>query len=285
MWHHAADSFLVLSNFYLLAMPCPTQPSILLTCGMRARCWVLLNLVSTRTPRSFSVNLLSGWILFNLYCYLGMLNPRWSTLHFSLLNSLRFLSAHLSSLSKFWMATRFSGMSATAPSFAYLLRLYSILLSSSLMKLLSSTRLSTVSWPVPLVIGFQRDFLLPSTSPSGSCPSVDFHFTFLSIHPDCTLMPSSWKSFWRQCLKPCLALSSGSLLIFAAVFWEVNCLGHRYSISLNSCMFLCTVALRKIFNTNVLQISLVSLRLVYAESLTVLCYLVISILRKLSYTT
>ena len=60
-------------------------------------CWLLVSLMSTRRPRSFSANLLSSQPVPRLFWHRGLLLPRGRTLHFPLLNFIRFLLAHFSS--------------------------------------------------------------------------------------------------------------------------------------------------------------------------------------------
>ncbi|KAK4810857.1 hypothetical protein QYF61_008829 [Mycteria americana] len=83
----------------------------------------------------------------SLYWNRGLPQPRCRTLHLALLNLMRFTQAHFSSLPRsLWMTSRPSGVS-TAPlslvSSANLLRVHSISLSMSLMKILNSTGPST----------------------------------------------------------------------------------------------------------------------------------------------
>ena len=62
----------------------------------RAHCWLMVNLSSTRTPRSLSAELLSGRSTPSLYWCMGLFLPRCRTLHLPLLNLIRFLSAQMS---------------------------------------------------------------------------------------------------------------------------------------------------------------------------------------------
>lgn len=64
-----------------------------------AHCWLMVKLVSTGTPRSFSASLLSSWVASSKNWNLGLFLLRWRTSHFSLLNSMRFLPDHFSTLS------------------------------------------------------------------------------------------------------------------------------------------------------------------------------------------
>jgi len=104
----------------------------------RAHCWLMVNLSSTRTPRSLSSELLSSRSTPSLYWCIGLFLPRCRTLHLPLLNLIRFLSAQTSSLSRSrCMAAQPSGASTTPPSLeslANLLRVHSNSSSRSLMK-------------------------------------------------------------------------------------------------------------------------------------------------------
>ena len=57
---------------------------------------LILNLLSTDTPKSFSSGLFSSHFLFNLYLCLGSCQSRCRTLHLALLNFMRLAWAHLS---------------------------------------------------------------------------------------------------------------------------------------------------------------------------------------------
>lgn len=82
--------------------------------------------------------LLSSWSVLSMCWCMGLFLLRDRTLHFSFLNFISFLLAHLSSLSRFpGMAPKPSGVSATPPgivSSANLLMVQSTTLSGSLMK-------------------------------------------------------------------------------------------------------------------------------------------------------
>lgn len=80
-----------------------------------AHCWLTVNLVATRTPRSFSVKLLHNHLVPSMYWYMELFLPTCRSLH-SL--CLRLLSAHFSSLLRYlWMVAWPSGVSATPPIF------------------------------------------------------------------------------------------------------------------------------------------------------------------------
>ena len=87
-------------TFLCLLATLLTQPMMLLAFRARARCWLMFNLVSTRTPRSYSAKLLSSWMAHSTYCCVGLSLPRCRTWHFCLLHFLRLLSAQFSSLSR-----------------------------------------------------------------------------------------------------------------------------------------------------------------------------------------
>lgn len=88
------------------------QDTINLLCA-RAPFWLLFNLVSTRM--SFSVNLLSSWAAPSMSWCLGLFLPRCRIL--PLLNSVRFLSPHFSSLQgpSGWQHIHSSGIAASPP--------------------------------------------------------------------------------------------------------------------------------------------------------------------------
>ena len=127
----------------------------------RAHCWLMVNLLSTRTPRSLSTELLSSRSTPSLYWCMGLFLPRCRTLNFPLLNLIRFLSAQLSSLSRSRSkAAQPSGVSTTPLSLvssANLLRVHSNASSRSLMKKLNKTGPSTDPWGTSLVTSLQLD--------------------------------------------------------------------------------------------------------------------------------
>ena len=55
--------------------------------AVRAHCWLMVNLSSTRTPRSLSSELLSSRSALTLYWCMGLFLPRCRTLHLPLLNT------------------------------------------------------------------------------------------------------------------------------------------------------------------------------------------------------
>lgn len=83
----------------------------------RAHCFLVLNMVPTRTHRSFSRKLLSGWLAPIMHWFLGLFLPRCRTLHF-LFNFMTFLLAHFFNLSKsLWRGAWPLGISVIPPSF------------------------------------------------------------------------------------------------------------------------------------------------------------------------
>lgn len=61
--------------------------------AVSAHCWLTFNFLSTRTPWSFSAQLLSSWVAPSMSWYLELFLPMCKSLHFSLLNFMKFLSA------------------------------------------------------------------------------------------------------------------------------------------------------------------------------------------------
>jgi len=120
VWHNQCcvegrriTSLSLLTIIYLM------QPRILLASfATRAHCWIMVKLVSIRTPRSFSAKLFSSWVAPSVYCCMGLFLPRCRTLHFPWLSLRRFPSAHFSSLlTSLWVAAQHSGISEASPSF------------------------------------------------------------------------------------------------------------------------------------------------------------------------
>ena len=145
----------------LLATPLLILPRILLSFwDARAHCWLMLSFSSTRTPKSFSAGLLLRSFP-SLYSYLGLPWSKCKTLHFALLNLIRFRWANFLNLSRFlWMASLPSAVS-TAPlslvSSANLLRVHSIPSPMPLIKMLKSIRPKTDSWGTPLISNLYLD--------------------------------------------------------------------------------------------------------------------------------
>lgn len=85
--------------------------------AVRARCWLTVNFGSTRNLRAFSAELLSSQLASSLSCP-GLFLPRGRSLHFPLLDILRFLLAHCSSPPRsLWKAAQLSGV--TNPTSAF----------------------------------------------------------------------------------------------------------------------------------------------------------------------
>ncbi|XP_068788224.1 uncharacterized protein [Struthio camelus] len=137
----------------------PRRPLAFL--ATRAHCCLMLHLLSTGTPRSFFMELLSSRSTPSLYWCMGLFLPRCRTLHLPLLNFRRVLSAQLSSLSRsLGMAAQSSGVSAPPPSSvsaANLLRVHSVPSSRSLMNTLNKSGPRTDPWGTPLATGLQLD--------------------------------------------------------------------------------------------------------------------------------
>ena len=84
-----------------------TQPRIWLPFwAASTHCQVMLNLLSTSTPKPLSSEVLSIPSSRSLYCYRGLPQPRCRTLHVALLSLMRLTQAHSSSLSRsLWIAS------------------------------------------------------------------------------------------------------------------------------------------------------------------------------------
>lgn len=116
----------------------------------------------------------SAAFLGNLFLCLRLFLSRNRTLHFPLLNSMRCLLVHFSSLSRsFCMATQPPSLSNTPPSFvssANLWKVHDVPAPRSLMKMISSIGSSIYPFRTPLVTGQQLDFMLLITD----LPAQDF---------------------------------------------------------------------------------------------------------------
>lgn len=90
------------------------QPNVwLMVHDTAAHHWFAFNLLSSNTPWSFSVKLASSHLSLKLYCCQGSSVPEMKNFYFSLMNFVRFQSAHSSSLLRFHqMATLPSSISA-----------------------------------------------------------------------------------------------------------------------------------------------------------------------------
>lgn len=80
---------------------------------VRVHFWIM---VSLRTSRAFSINLYSSWLLISLYQCLVFFLPRCRTLYFPLLNGVRLLLYHFSSLVRS-LRVAASGISAACLNF------------------------------------------------------------------------------------------------------------------------------------------------------------------------
>lgn len=105
-------------------------------------CSLMLIFSLTNTSKSFSSGLLSVYSPPSLYLFLGLPQPRCSTLHLAFLNFIRVTQAHILSLSRsFWM-TSLPSIALTTPyslvSPGHLVRVHSSPLSMSPRKMLNS---------------------------------------------------------------------------------------------------------------------------------------------------
>jgi len=78
-----------------------------------AQCWLMTNLLATRTPKAFTAELLSRRSAPNLHWWMLLFLLSCETLHLLLLNLIRFFCPALQSVQVFLKAAQPSGMSAT----------------------------------------------------------------------------------------------------------------------------------------------------------------------------
>ena len=162
-------------------------------------CWLMVHLLSTKILGSFSVSFLpSNWAqaCVGAWAYFSM-GP--GVCSFPLLNSMRFPSAHFSSLLRsLWMEAQPSGVSATPPSFvlsADFPRVLSASGSSSLTKI-HGTGPSIDIWGTPLMPGLQLDF--------GPLTTALWAPQFIQCSTHLTIHLSSWyftSLLWETVLK------------------------------------------------------------------------------------
>jgi len=150
-------------------MPLLRQPSILLAFfASAAHCSLTLSLLSDWTPRSFYTELLPLWVDPSLCCTPEFCFPQCKTLYLSLLNFIRFLLAHSSSLSRSSCRVTYPSKVSSSPLSLLLLanfiRVYLILSSRSLKKILNSTGPNTNPWGTPLVTDCQFEKELFTTT-------------------------------------------------------------------------------------------------------------------------
>lgn len=165
----------------------------------RAHCWLMFNLMSTKTPISFSAKLLSSWFSPSMYWCLGLFFHRCRTLQFSLLNFMRFLSTSLEfppnspgcwgssdwqhnplayqPLPQFCVTCKFvevhSATSSTSPS-------------------KNKTRPSIDTWDTPLVTGLQLGFVsLITTLWTWLFSQFSIHLSVFSSHPYINILAMS----------------------------------------------------------------------------------------------
>lgn len=123
--------------------------------------WLMSNLSSFSNLNSFSVGLLSIHSSLKIHWYWGLPQLRCRTLHLALLNCTRFVRAHPLSVSRsLWMASLLSSISASSinlVSTENLLRVHSVPLFMSLIKILNNTDHSKDTWGTPLISVFYLD--------------------------------------------------------------------------------------------------------------------------------
>jgi len=162
----------------LLATLFLMQPRIQLAFwAASAHWWLMATFSAIGTPKSFSAGLLSISSSSSLYWYRGLPWPRCRTLQLAFLNLMRFMQAHFfSCFRSLWMASYPSGMSTASlilASPANLVRVHSISLSRSLMKIFNSIGHSTDPWGTPLVSSVCLD-IKPLTTTLWLRPSNQF---------------------------------------------------------------------------------------------------------------
>lgn len=182
-------------------------------------------------------------------------------MHF-LLNFVRFLSDHLTSLSRSSGWQQDSLVYQQLPSFVWsgnMLRACSALSSSSLMKLLNRTGTSVDACGTPPVIGLQQDSVITtlwalfSVHLSVYSSSPYFNTTMrvkslTEVEEDNSHFSSHlWKGFQPFYRAPTYSLLLSSQLSQSQLLFYLD---HACFISFNSChMLLCTVTLSRIFLT------------------------------------
>lgn len=124
-------------------------------------CWLMFNSLPTRISRSLSTRLLPSHTDSSLYWGLWLYHGKCRTLHFSLLNFIEFLLAHLSSLSRSLCKTPHSSDIFTSPPSLEpapnLVKVISIPSSPPLMKMLNSVGPSIDPLVTPLMAGCQLE--------------------------------------------------------------------------------------------------------------------------------
>lgn len=113
--------------------------------GCNTHCWLTASFSSARTPKSFSIGLLSASSP-SLYRYCWLPQPECNTLHLALLNLVRFTWAYFKLVQSLWMTSFLSAMSTAPLRLALstnMLRVHLIPLSRSLIKRLKSSHPKT----------------------------------------------------------------------------------------------------------------------------------------------
>ena len=158
------------------------------------------NLVSAT---SFSAKLLSIWVGPSMYWWMGLFLPRYRTHNF-LLNLMKFLSAHFSSLLRsLWMTSWCSDMSPHVKSheFCVICRLSEDILCPIIqMMMWNRTGPGIDSWSIPLVSSLQLDCATDQ-------PSLDPTIQTVFSPPHCLLIlpiyqQLVYKAFMGECQKP-----------------------------------------------------------------------------------
>ena len=191
-----------MTSFCLLVMPLLMQSSILLAFfGAEAKCSLIL-ILSTRTSRSLSAELLSSWVDPSLCCTLGLCFPRCKTLHLSLLNFIMFLVARSSSLSRSSCRVARPSEVSTSPlslvSSTNFIRVHLVLSPRSLTKIWNGIGPNINPWATTLVTvcKLENNCLLPpsecslSTSfpPAAPTTSLDYSLSILTILSNCSFL-------------------------------------------------------------------------------------------------
>lgn len=132
----------------------------------RVYCRLKFNLVFIRTPRAFSVNLLSSWVAPSIYWHMRLFLPRCRTLYFSLLNLTRFLSARFSSLLRSLDGSSTLWHISHCVQFCVISKLVEGALSPitrSIMNMLNRIGPNIEPWDTLLATGLQLNFILLTT--------------------------------------------------------------------------------------------------------------------------
>lgn len=115
LWILWTSGITLLDPLAVLCLMQPTMP-LTLTLTTRACCWCFMpSLVFSSTHRSFSIKLLSHWVVSSMSSCLHFSLTRCRIWHFSFLNSMRFLWPHFCCpLRSLWMDRQPSGTPVTS---------------------------------------------------------------------------------------------------------------------------------------------------------------------------